>query len=103
MDTSKGPGVVRISIDRQARAGDGSTPEQVAADDLFGVTPHEDFPGIIFETMLYDWSSITIEYDTPIKGPDNVFRPLRRIYARDLDESGRAELIRNRGEQHRRL
>lgn len=103
MDVSRQPQVVRVSIERQARPGDGSTPEQVAADDLFGVTPHDDFPGIIYETMLYDWSRITMEYDAPIRCDDGSFRPVRRIYARDLDEAGRAELIRNRAEQMRRL
>ncbi len=103
MDTSKAPAVVRISIDRQARPGDGSTPEQVAADDIFGVRPHDDFPGIIYETMLFDWTCITIEYDTLIKGCDGAYRPVRRLFARDLDESGRAELIRNRSQWDRGL
>ncbi len=100
MGTSKFPAVIRISIDRQARPGDGSTPEQVAADDIFGVQPHDDFPGIVYETMRFDWTCITIEYDSLIKGGDGVFRPVRRIFARDLDEAGRSELIRNRRERH---
>jgi len=103
MDTRKTPVFTRVSIERQAKIGDGSTPEQVAADDIFGVRPHDDFPGIIYETMLYEWSRITIEYDSLIKAGDGSLRPLRRIYARDLDEAGRAELIRARRDQHRYL
>lgn len=96
MDNGKAPCFTRISIDRKGIPGDGSTPEQIGADAIFGVLPHEDFPGIIFETMLYEWTNISIQYDGAFKAADGSLRCVKRYRSCDLDESGRADLIRHR-------
>lgn len=96
MDPRKPPSFTRISIDRKGLPGDGATPEQIGADAIFGVLPHEDFPGIIYETMLYEWTTISIEFDAPISVKDGSMQFIKRYRSRDLDEAGRADLIRHR-------
>ena len=92
----KSPRLLRISIDRKGIPGSNETPEQIGADAIFGVLPRPDFPGIIFETMIYEWSHISIEYDDLIKTSDGYQGCVKRYDSRDLDESGRADLIRHR-------
>ena len=96
------PRVLRITIDRKSLPGEDETAEQVAADDVFGVEPQEAFPGIIFETMLYEWTSVSMEYDRPFLNEHGLLSTVKRYHAENLDESGRADLIRSRRRSERR-
>ena len=81
---------VGVYVDRDLPSGDLGSQN---FDSVLGVTPWEDFPGIILESLEDSWTMIRYEFQKPsILGDGPIVH--RILHVDEIDEAPRADLVR---------